>query len=200
MSTRFRNIYAVIVAVAAVFLAGCSPHSAPWVIGKNATLSNAEKAEFDQALPVARRYISAWVAKDYKTMYSLQSPHSADSHPGFRAFAKVSSKWRREGVYKSLRLNRPLNANQINESLRVVSKLREPFAKIFLGLTTEPGLDENLINKKRWPEHLLFVRHAIEGKNYMFIMVKDHGQWSVMCAPGVIPIDEMLEHKPSKHS
>ena len=76
-------------------------------------------------------------------------------------------------------------------------KVREPMAKIFLEFTTEPGLDENLIEKKRWPEHVLFVRHAIEGKNYMLVMVKDHGQWSVMCAPGQFPIDMLLEDKPA---
>lgn len=179
----------VVCMLMAVFLVGCGFGSRGWVVGQRGPLERADKADADAGLVVARRYIAFWVAKDYRGMFDLQCAKSTGYwHGNYTAFKRLASTWRERGIKNTLGLRANVNGKELISSLRIVLNISDNQAKILLAvaMSDERALQE--LARCKWPSRVMFLRHTLGEHHYILIAVKEHQTWSIMNAPGQLPL------------
>lgn len=190
---RFTIVICLLI-VSLIVVAGCS--SKPRVIGQNGVLSSSEKKELDAGLAICHKYISAWIARDFRALFHLQSKSSIDEENGYSMFMIGSAIWRDGFVYEKALHNKELPAKEkIIDSLRLVKNVSNLKAKNMLGFAVKNNKTLKNLKGNKWPERSMFISHELGSKRYVLMLVKEKGVWYVMNAPGTFEVPTGLENR-----
>ena len=154
---------------------------------QEATVRLPSPAKQQQALEAARQGVTAWVRKDYPTVYgSLSRRTAARAEHSAAQYAREAAQQRGQRFFEE-DLGRP-GGFAVLEGARleaVRARLHEAAGK-----TVRPAIE-----KREWPRwheaQLVPVEYELGGFAWAAIMVKEDGAWRAFVTPGECSRDEL---------
>jgi hypothetical protein len=166
--------------------AGCRPAGPEWVIGSGGAVSKADAYEVEAARGVAANYVSAWIDKDYRTMFDLHSRRAMFADK-YTTFLKLASTWRTKGFpQRSVLVS--VDRDRITATMAPLHMTDEQ-AQILLVLTGGDKKKLNEIRSKQWPDRVLFMKLVIGSNKSVLILVEENETWRVLIDPGQLTPD-----------
>jgi len=122
-------------------------------------------------------------------MWRLQCNKSFDyRHGDYAAFKRLVRTWREEGMRKTENVKIIPSSEEICSSIAIIQGVTRRQAKLLLLLAVDDASTLDQLEKDRWPDRWIFLRHRIGSRDYILMLVRDAGKWSVMNQPGTLEL------------
>lgn len=163
------------------------------IVGASGVLSRQEERDFGAGTSVARKYIKAWVSKDYRDAYRLESRKNISYSREYEVYRRRTALWRERGARHDV--GAIPSAGELSSSLRLILHVTGPQAQVLLVLAVDGEKTLYALNADKWPDKCMFLAHKMNGGVYILMLVRADGAWSLMNAPGTLPLPASLSPK-----